>query len=204
MEGSDIATYNIEPSKIFKVAVVNDQYKHESELLSGTSVISSIIVNLQTSVRVVTATHGTNGAAEDLVIEDPMGTKKFHQEIDRRNWEAETMKKQTAADEKAAAEKAAARAAADRESSSQSQSIPSGNAIAATGWSAWHMRIYFQDGRGQVRESRHDDGVWSGGDVKSTIFTAKLGTPLSVISWDNGRQVRWPLKSLNQVAYGDS
>ncbi|KAF1954372.1 fucose-specific lectin [Byssothecium circinans] len=96
-----------------------------------------------------------------------------------------------AAVEKAAVERAAAeRAAAERTQNLQNQSIPSGHSIAATAWSAWHIRVYFQDGRGGVRESRHDDGVWSGGDARSVLFTAKMGTPLSVISWDNGQQIR--------------
>lgn len=68
-------------------------------------------------------------------------------------------------------------------------SIPSGNSITATAWSDWHMRVYFQDGQGGVREVKHDNGVWAGGNTQNILFQAKLGTPLSAISWDHGRQV---------------
>ncbi|KAK6334558.1 hypothetical protein TWF730_003772 [Orbilia blumenaviensis] len=70
------------------------------------------------------------------------------------------------------------------------QSLPPGHSITATAWSAWHVRVYFQDSQGGVRESRHDDGRWAGGDTNSILFVAKLGTPLAAINWNSGAEIR--------------
>lgn len=204
-EATEVATYNIQPSRIFEVAI-NERYKDGDELLSDLPPTLSVTVDLQTGAQIVIVVHSMHGATEDLSIEDPIAMKEMQEEMDRLNKEAEE-KRQAAAEqkrkaaEKAAAEKAAAeKATSERTQTLQNQSIPSGHSIAATAWSAWHMRVYFQDGRGGIRESRHDDGVWSGGDVPSVLLTAKMGTPLSVINWDNGRQIRiYYLSSQNML-----
>ncbi|OAP55737.1 hypothetical protein AYL99_09889 [Fonsecaea erecta] len=242
-EATEIATYNIQPSRIFEVAV-NERYKDGDELLSSVPPALSVTVDFEAGTRFITVVHGTNGAAaEVLSVEDPMVMKKLQEEMDRVNKEMEEEKRRAAAAaeqkrqteklaaeklaaekiaaekvaaeklaaekiaaEKVAAEKVAAErlaaekvaaekvategVAAEKARNLQNQSILSGHSIAATAWSAWHMRVYFQDGRGGVRESRHDDGVWSGGDARSVLFTTKMGTPLSVISWDNGQKIR--------------
>ena len=64
--------------------------------------------------------------------------------------------------------------------------------IAAVAWSDWHMRIYFQDGRGGVHEDAHDDGVWRFSGIRNPqkeLFTARLHSHLCAISWDEGQQV---------------
>ncbi|KAF3762116.1 hypothetical protein M406DRAFT_76195 [Cryphonectria parasitica EP155] len=193
-EATEVETYNIQPSRVFEVAV-NERYKDGDELLNSVPPTLSVTVNLDVGARFVTVVHSTNDTAEDLSIEDPIVMKELQEEMDRLSKEAEEETKRQAAavaeqkrktDEKTAAE----RAAAERARHFQNQSFVSGHSIAAITWSAWHIRVYFQDGRGGVRESRHDDGVWIGGDSGSVLFTAKMGTPLSVISWDNGQQSR--------------
>jgi hypothetical protein len=69
--------------------------------------------------------------------------------------------------------------------------ILSGTSVAATAVSAAAIRVYFQDEQGGIREGKYPTpGSPSGWGVSKTpIFTAKLFTPLSVISWDNGQQV---------------
>lgn len=69
--------------------------------------------------------------------------------------------------------------------------ILSGTAVAATAVSPAALRVYFQDEQGGIREGTYPTaGSSSGWGVnKTAIFTAKLYTPLAVISWDNGTQV---------------
>lgn len=69
--------------------------------------------------------------------------------------------------------------------------ILSGTAVAATAVSAAALRVYFQDDQGGIREGTYPTpGSPSGWGVSKTpIFTAKLYTPLAVISWNNGQQV---------------
>ena len=69
--------------------------------------------------------------------------------------------------------------------------ILSGTSIAATAVSAAALRVYFQDDQGGIREGTYPThGSPSGWGVsKNPIFSAKLFTPLAVISWDNGKQV---------------
>jgi hypothetical protein len=209
-EATESATYNIQPSRVYEVAI-NEQYGDGDELLSDVPPTLSVIADFQLAdTGTATVVHCINGATDEMYIEDPMVLQNMQEELDQLNKEAEK-KRQAAADaqklaaekateeerqaiaaaEKVAAQKAAESAAvAERARSIQSQSIPSGHSIAATAWSAWHMRVYFQDGQGRIRESRHDDGIWSGGDTQSILLTAKMGTSLAAISWDNGRQVR--------------
>lgn len=69
---------------------------------------------------------------------------------------------------------------------------PSQLSIAAVAWSDWHMRIYFQDGRGGVHEDAYDDGVWRLSGIRNPqkeLFTARLHSHLCAISWDEGQQV---------------
>jgi hypothetical protein len=70
--------------------------------------------------------------------------------------------------------------------------ILSGTSVTATAVSAAALRVYFQDEQGGIREGTYPTpGSPSGWGVSKTpIFTAKLFTPLSVISWDNGQQIR--------------
>jgi Fungal fucose-specific lectin len=72
--------------------------------------------------------------------------------------------------------------------------ILSGTAVAATAVSPAALRVYFQDTQGGIREGTYPtSGSPSGWGVSKTpIFTAKLYTPLAVISWDNGQQVSHP------------
>lgn len=69
--------------------------------------------------------------------------------------------------------------------------ILSGTAVAATAVSAATLRVFFQDDQGGIREGIYPTaGSPSGWGVsKTAIFTAKLYTPLAVISWNNGQQV---------------
>ncbi|KAK5988379.1 Fucose-specific lectin [Cladobotryum mycophilum] len=60
--------------------------------------------------------------------------------------------------------------------------------IAATAQSIWSCRIFYQDEYGDVLESIHDNGTWSRND--SPLFYGKPSTPLAVVSWDEGREVR--------------
>jgi hypothetical protein len=233
-KANEAATYNIQPSRVYEVAI-NEQYGDGDELLSDVPPTLSVIADFQSAnTGTATVVHCINGATDEMYIEDPIVLQNMQEELDQLHKEAEK-KRQAAADaqklaaekateeerqataaaEKVAAEKVAAEkvakekreataaaekvaaqnaaesaAAAERARSIQSQSIPSGHSIAATAWSAWHMRVYFQDGQGRIRESRHDDGIWSGGDAQSILLTAKMGTSLAAISWDSGRQVR--------------
>ncbi|KAL7784087.1 fungal fucose-specific lectin domain-containing protein [Trichoderma ceciliae] len=61
------------------------------------------------------------------------------------------------------------------------------SAVAATAISASSFRVYFQDSQNGIREAIYD-GQWT--TSNDALFTAKRSTPLSVISWDEGKQVR--------------
>jgi serine/threonine protein kinase len=63
--------------------------------------------------------------------------------------------------------------------------------LAATATSSSSCRIYFQDVHGGIREAAHDAGVWTVSN--SALFTAKMFTPLSAVSWDEGKEVRHKL-----------
>ncbi|KAK4062950.1 hypothetical protein Trihar35433_8745 [Trichoderma harzianum] len=61
-------------------------------------------------------------------------------------------------------------------------------AVAATATSTATSRVYFQDTENGIREVTYDNGNWTvSNDV---LFSAKRSTPLAVISWDEGKQVR--------------
>lgn len=64
-----------------------------------------------------------------------------------------------------------------------------GHSIAATAWSDWHMRVYFQNDEGGVHEAIHDDGVWKNGLSRNALFGARPQSPLAAISWHSGQQV---------------
>jgi len=68
--------------------------------------------------------------------------------------------------------------------------ILSGTSVAATALSAATLRVYLQDDQGGIREGTYPTaGSPSGWGVsKSPIFKAKLFTPLSVISWNDGKE----------------
>jgi len=69
--------------------------------------------------------------------------------------------------------------------------ILTGTSIAATAIAPATLRVYFQDDSGGIREGTYPTpGSASGWGVTSNpIFTAKLFTPLAVISWNDGKQV---------------
>lgn len=52
-----------------------------------------------------------------------------------------------------------------------------------------HLRVYFQDNEGWVRESLWD-GSWTGGTVNNRLFQAKPNTPLSAITWGSQPHIR--------------
>lgn len=61
-------------------------------------------------------------------------------------------------------------------------------AVAATAVSDSVSHVYFQDAQNGIREAINDNGNWTiSNDV---LFFAKRSTPLAVISWDKGKQVR--------------
>lgn len=61
-------------------------------------------------------------------------------------------------------------------------------AVAATATSTATSRVYFQDTDNGIREVTYDNGNWTvSNDV---LFSAKRSTPLAVISWDEGKQVK--------------
>nr|UXE44015.1 fucose-specific lectin [Trichoderma aurantioeffusum] len=61
------------------------------------------------------------------------------------------------------------------------------SAVAATAISPLSFRVYFQDTQNGIREAIYD-GRWT--TSNTVLFTAKRSTPLSVISWDEGKQIR--------------
>ncbi|EHK24095.1 uncharacterized protein TRIVIDRAFT_80901 [Trichoderma virens Gv29-8] len=61
-------------------------------------------------------------------------------------------------------------------------------AVAATATSASTSHIYFQDTQNGIREAIFANGNWS--ISSDALFTAKRSTPLAVVSWDEGKQVR--------------
>ena len=60
------------------------------------------------------------------------------------------------------------------------------SAVAVTALSSWRCRVYYQNSKGDVFESAHDKGEWS--TKSSPLFRAKVFTPLTVISWNNGNE----------------
>lgn len=76
------------------------------------------------------------------------------------------------------------------------QGTLSGSAVAAVALSTWSCRVYCQDAQGGILEAAHD-GIWS--PRSSALFRAKMFTPLAVISWDSGRQIRIYYLSENDV-----
>jgi len=69
-----------------------------------------------------------------------------------------------------------------------------GTSIAATSWvkpedGTAHLRVYTQDIKGGIRETRWDKS-WSGGSSKDVIATAKPYSPLAVLSYNNGTSIR--------------
>ncbi|KAI9740318.1 MAG: hypothetical protein M1834_004897 [Cirrosporium novae-zelandiae] len=66
--------------------------------------------------------------------------------------------------------------------------ILSGSAVASTTPSLWSCRVYCQDSQGGIREVIHDQGIWT--TRNSELFKAKMFTPLAIISWDEGREIR--------------
>jgi len=47
-----------------------------------------------------------------------------------------------------------------------------------------HLRVYFQDNEGYVRESQWD-GSWTGGTTNNRMFKARPNTPITAITWGN-------------------
>ena len=63
------------------------------------------------------------------------------------------------------------------------------HSIAATAWSNWHMRLYFQNDEAGVHEATHDDGTWKFALSRNVLFRARQWSPLFAINWDSGQQV---------------
>lgn len=63
----------------------------------------------------------------------------------------------------------------------------SGSDVAAVATGPSKCNVYYQDFKGVIREYTYN-GEWSA--TQSPTFSAKLSSPLAVISFDNGKQVR--------------
>ncbi|KAL7953518.1 fungal fucose-specific lectin domain-containing protein [Trichoderma compactum] len=61
-------------------------------------------------------------------------------------------------------------------------------AVAATATSTSTSRVYFQDTENGIREVTYDNGNWTVSN--DALFSAKRSTPLAVVSWDEGKQIR--------------
>lgn len=55
-----------------------------------------------------------------------------------------------------------------------------GSAIAAVN-STDHLRVYFQDVQGNIRESLYESG-WANGTINNVIATGKIGSPIAATS----------------------
>ena len=65
--------------------------------------------------------------------------------------------------------------------------------IAVTTLRTWSSRVYYQNVQGDIIESVHTDGQWTGGvEAPGVILDSAPFTPLAAISWDNGSEVRYP------------
>lgn len=64
-----------------------------------------------------------------------------------------------------------------------------GTSIASTYWGNISKRIFYQERSGIIREFKDDGSGWS---VGSAVCEAKLNTPLAVIQWIEGSNVRAP------------
>lgn len=56
------------------------------------------------------------------------------------------------------------------------------SSTACVAWDNVHLRVYFQDNEGYVRESQWD-GSWTGGKEGNRLFRAKPNSPLMAICW---------------------
>jgi len=63
------------------------------------------------------------------------------------------------------------------------------SSTAAVAFGSVHLRVYFQDNEGYVRESQWD-GSWTGGSEKNRLFRAKQNTPLAAITWGSTPHIR--------------
>ena len=67
-----------------------------------------------------------------------------------------------------------------------------GSSIAATSWiidDQPHLRVYTQDFNGGIRESRSDEGKWTGGTSKDVIVKAKPYSSIAALNVDGGAKV---------------
>ncbi|GJE96729.1 fungal fucose-specific lectin-domain-containing protein [Phanerochaete sordida] len=62
--------------------------------------------------------------------------------------------------------------------------------IAVTFPRLWKAHVYYQEFQSQVLESVHIDGTWSGGIDYPVIPDARTFTPLAVVSWEEGAEIR--------------
>lgn len=68
--------------------------------------------------------------------------------------------------------------------------VPFGSAVsAAPAVSLSQCHAYFQGDQGDIRHSKPEDGRWVGGERDSALFSAKMPSPLAVISWRFGSEV---------------
>lgn len=61
--------------------------------------------------------------------------------------------------------------------------------LAATDTSPLYCRVFFQTAAGAIRQSSSANGVWT--LDSSTLFTAKLNTPLAALNYNNGKEVNF-------------
>ncbi|KAI1456392.1 hypothetical protein F4805DRAFT_230054 [Annulohypoxylon moriforme] len=66
--------------------------------------------------------------------------------------------------------------------------VLSGSDVAATAVDAYKCNVYYQDARGVIREHVHADGLWAA--TNSSTFSAKLFSPLVVVNFNGGKEVR--------------
>jgi len=68
-----------------------------------------------------------------------------------------------------------------------------GTSIAVIRWRVGinldYVRVYTQDLKGDIRESRYDGQSWTGGTAADVIANAKLRSPIAALSYNNGIRV---------------
>ncbi|KAF8427766.1 lectin [Tirmania nivea] len=77
-------------------------------------------------------------------------------------------------------------------------SLTPGTATACVAFGNVHIRVYFQDNEGYVRESQWD-GSWTGGTTRNRLFQAKSNTPLAAITWGSTPSIRIYYVQINGI-----
>ncbi|KAI2632434.1 fucose-specific lectin [Hypoxylon sp. NC1633] len=63
-----------------------------------------------------------------------------------------------------------------------------GTSVASTAFKTWECAVFYQGMDGGIRHSVHRSAEWI--SSSNTLFKAKLFTPLAVISWKEGNEIR--------------